>query len=46
MNIRPMPCPFGFVEKNGLNSFFCVSSDMPSPVSAISSIAGDDEVLQ
>ena len=39
-----MPCPFGLVEKNGVNSLVSTSLLMPAPVSPISSINGEAEV--
>ena len=35
MKINPSPSPFGFVEKNGVNSLSAVSEGIPLPLSAI-----------
>ncbi|MCJ7622210.1 MAG: hypothetical protein MUO76_01810 [Anaerolineaceae bacterium] len=32
-NPKPVPAPIGLVVKNGLNTFFWISSGMPVPVS-------------
>ena len=36
INTRPIPCPFGLVEKKGLKSLASVSLLIPGPLSTIS----------
>ena len=46
MNTRPIPCPFGLVEKKGLKIFASVSFVMPGPLSTTSIVQGAIVLLE